>query len=93
MVQKHLHYTNETNLESIKEHGLRVNSDSNLTEGGSWANQIYTMRPIYLCLHENEGYQSECGVLLEVVSDQKMVADLPGLVDLGAMYRIPSYKT
>ena len=86
MSKKYYHYTNEDNLGTIKDQGLQINSDTHLTEGGTWADKAYGLRPIYLCLQENIGYQEECDVVLQINNDPEIVADLPGLVDMGAFF-------
>jgi hypothetical protein len=75
------HSTTPDRVASILQNGLKINSATNHTEGGSWADKYYGGRPIYLSTSPGK-YQ---GTQLSVnVSGQQLYADLPSLVDYGA---------
>lgn len=81
------HRTTQDRLDNILQHGLRVGSEPNLTDGGEWSFQIYGSAPIFLSKSANTFYAPHAPILLAVeVSDLKLVADLPSLVDHGAYY-------
>jgi len=77
------HATSHAAAERILDNGLRVGQPNNLTMGGVWADEIYGIRPIYLSMQP--GYYSG-DIILEIdLSRIDYVADLPSLVDAGAI--------
>lgn len=75
------HSTNPKNVANIQNDGLKINQASAHTKAGEWADEIYGMRPVYVSTQPGT-YQ---GTALEIDGDDLiLVADLPGLVDVGA---------
>jgi hypothetical protein len=92
------HATDKTRVEAILRDGLKINSEVNFTEAGTWAHEKYGCNPIYLSI-KPDAYHDETSVLLKVnVSGLKLAGDLPGLagnhgfmVEPDAMYLDPEY--
>lgn len=58
------------------------NSPTNFTQEGSWADEVYGKRPIYVSLRESSRYS---GTLLRIdTKGLSLYPDLPSLVDIGA---------
>jgi len=75
------HSTDPKNIGSIQQDGLIVGRESSHTLGGSWADQYYGTRPVYLSVEKSK-YE---GTPLAVdTSGLDLVADLPSLIDTGA---------
>jgi len=87
------HRTTLDRVPLIKQHGLQINSENNLTTAGEWAFEVYDCRPIFLSRKpDTNDYKSHAPILLEVdVTGLPLVADLPALVDLGAYYDIDDW--
>jgi len=80
-ISQMFHSALEKNLSKIKANGLQVGSATNLTLAGSWADEFYKTRPIYLSLKKGK---FEGSPLLVNTRGLDLVADLPSLVDTGA---------
>ena len=79
------HRTLKQNAEKIKEQGLKVNQSSNLTTGGDWSFEHYGVKPVFISL-EYDKFSTEGDVVLTVdITGLDVVADLPSLVDHGAI--------
>ena len=75
------HSTSPENAEAILSQGLKVGRESAHTQAGSWADEHYGTRPIYLSVEKGK-YE---GVPLAVnTAGMPLLADLPTLVDYGA---------
>ena len=75
------HSTSPENAEAILSQGLKVGRESAHTQAGSWADEHYGTRPIYLSAEEGK-YE---GVPLTVnTAGMTLLAELPTLVDYGA---------
>ena len=75
------HSTSPENAEAILSQGLKVGRESAHTKAGSWADEHYGTRPIYLSVEQGK-YE---GVPLAVnTAGMSLLADLPTLVDYGA---------
>ena len=75
------HSTAPENVEAILSQGLQTGRESANTIAGSWADEFYGTRPIYLSVQKGK-YEGQ--PLAVNVSDLGLVADLPTLVDTGA---------
>ena len=75
------HSTDPSNIENIRQTGLETGRESAHTQAGSWADEHYGTRPIYLSRQEDK---YEGASLVIDISDLNLVADLPSLVDYGA---------
>jgi len=76
------HSTTSEKAQKILEYGLRAGITDGFTQAGSWADEIYGTRPVYLSLDPNT-FKGD--VVLSVdLSGIDYVADLPSLVDYGA---------
>jgi hypothetical protein len=75
------HSTDPSNIESIRQTGLETGRESTHTQAGSWADEYYGTRPVYLSRQEGK-YEGES--LAIDTSGLNLVADLPSLVDYGA---------
>lgn len=76
------HATKPALVPRILLQGLKPNSPTNFTQEGSWADEIYGKRPIYVSLHESSRYS---GALLRIdIEGLTLYPDLPSLVDMGA---------
>jgi hypothetical protein len=76
------HSTDPKNVPRIQQDGLLTGQESAHTTGGAWADEHYGTRPIYVSMQKGK-YEGQ--PLAIDVSDLEVVADLPGLVDAGAM--------
>ena len=76
------HSTSPENINNIQQYGLEVGSKSAFTIGGAWADEYYGTRPIYISMQKGK-YEGQ--PLAIDVSGMGLVADLPGLVDIGAI--------
>jgi hypothetical protein len=75
------HSTSPENVEAILSQGLEAGRESAHTQAGSWADEHYGTRPIYLSAEQGK-YE---GVPLAVnTAGVTLLADLPTLVDYGA---------
>ena len=75
------HSTSPENVEAILSQGLEAGRESAHTQAGSWADEHYGTRPIYLSAEQGK-YE---GVPLTVnTAGMTLLADLPTLVDYGA---------
>lgn len=77
------HSTTLANYQRIMREGLRIGMTSNHTKAGEWADQFYGTRPIYVSL--NRGKYTGDVILQLDVTGYTLLADLPGLIDLGAI--------
>ena len=75
------HSTDPSNIESIRQTGLEMGRESTHTQAGSWADEYYGTRPVYLSTQEGK---YEGATLAIDTSGFNLVADLPSLVDYGA---------
>lgn len=76
------HTTKPTLVPRILQQGLVPNSPTNFTQEGSWADEVYGKRPIYVSLRESSRYS---GTLLRIdTKGLTLYPDLPSLVDMGA---------
>jgi len=76
------HSTTSEKAQKILEYGLRAGITDGFTQAGSWADEIYGTRPVYLSLDPNT-FKGD--VVLSVdLSGIDYVADLPSLIDYGA---------
>jgi len=84
------HITRKENKDQILGSGLMVNMPYGMTEGGSWAREVYGINPIFLSLNPSKTaaqdlIDEDFNVIIEVdVTGLKLIADLPSLVDKGA---------
>ena len=76
------HSTDPGNVPRIQQDGLLTGQESAHTTGGAWADEYYGTRPIYISMQKGK-YEGQ--PLAIDVSGLEVVADLPGLVDAGAM--------
>jgi len=76
------HSTDPKNVPRIQQDGLLTGQESAHTTGGAWADEHYGTRPIYISMQKGK-YEGQ--PLALDVSGLEVVADLPGLVDAGAM--------
>tara|TARA_Y100001973_G_C5201832_1_gene338392 strand:+ start:2290 stop:2781 length:492 start_codon:yes stop_codon:yes gene_type:complete len=75
------HSTSPENVEVVLSQGLETGRESAHTQEGSWADEHYGTRPIYLSVEQGT-YE---GVPLTVnTAGMTLLADLPTLVDYGA---------
>jgi hypothetical protein len=75
------HSTNPANVSSVQQVGLQVGRESAHTAAGSWADEYYGTRPIYVSVQKGK----YAGQPLAIdTSGLGLVADLPGLIDTGA---------
>ena len=75
------HSTDPSNIESIRQTGLETGRESTHTQAGSWADEYYGTRPVYLS--GQEGKYEGASLAIDT-SGLNLVADLPSLVDYGA---------
>jgi hypothetical protein len=83
------HVTDKKNIDSILNKGLLINQDYYMTEGGSWATEVYGCNPIFLSKYPDKTNTQELllagDIIFEVdVTDLDLIADLPSLIDNGA---------
>ena len=81
------HSTPPWQAEAIEENGLKTSSGGvGFSIAGTWADEIYGTRPIYLSAEPGKGGGREYeGVVLEVdTTGVQLYPDLPTLVDSGA---------
>jgi len=76
------HSTDPANVPRIQQDGLLTGQESAHTTGGAWADEHYGTRPIYISMQKGK-YEGQ--PLAIDVSGLEVVADLPGLIDAGAM--------
>ena len=76
------HSTDPANVPRIQQDGLLTGQESAHTTGGAWADEWYGTRPIYISMQKGK-YEGQ--PLALDVSGLEVVADLPGLIDTGAM--------
>lgn len=84
--QKVYHTTTRARLESILKVGLRPNSEKGFSTASlGWMKEAYGMIPIFVSLKLGKYKEESDGVILEIdVSGLDLVADIPGLSDIGA---------
>ena len=84
--QKVYHTTTKSRLDSILKDGLKVNSEKGFSMGSlGWMKTAYKMVPIFVSLKPGKYKEETDGVILEIdASGLELVADIPGLSDIGA---------
>ena len=84
--QKVYHTTTKGRLDSILTQGLRVNSEKGFSTASlNWMKGAYGMIPIFVSLEPGKYKEETDGVILEIdTSGLELVADIPGLSDIGA---------
>jgi hypothetical protein len=75
------HSTDPANVESIQQVGLQPGRESAQTLGGTWADEFYGTRPVYLSVRKGKYEGTPFAV---DTAKLNLVADLPSLVDTGA---------
>lgn len=76
------HSTDPANVPRIQHAGLLTGQESAHTTGGAWADEHYGTRPIYISMQKGK-YEGQ--PLAIDIAGLALVADLPGLIDTGAM--------
>jgi hypothetical protein len=89
----YLHFTPSSNVADILEHGLRANSLPIGTVGVEWATAFFDCSPIYVTKADSlfiqiygESVWRNFSSIEVDVTGLALSADLPSLVDLGAIY-------
>ena len=79
------HTTHKSLVDQILLDGLKPGMPSHFTTGGEWADEFYGARPIYLSFSPGQ-FRGPDSLILEVsIGINELVADLPSLVDTGAV--------
>jgi hypothetical protein len=77
------HTTARKNVDSVLSQGLIPGKSGGYTLDGSWADQIYGKRPIYVSLDPGEYTSSESVILKISIPKSLLITDLPSLIDHG----------
>lgn len=81
------HKTRRANMASILKTGLKINVGGGLTDAGKWADEFYgNIRPVYVAIAATHPFCMGARNMLRIdARGLELVADLPSLIDLGAM--------